>query len=449
MLYLIGVQIWHLWLSPWRRTQKTPESKTARTSQMHNFQSLKSTLTGSMMKESQLYDSRKWEYYVASNLHMYTTLFVLFIQSPSLTRDLSTSTNNIGVVLLSKTLSLYSPALLNTLDSLNKGYELILREKGNTSMLNDMSDAEDIDILLYDCISLQDRALFPGLAVHESRAVVDYRTLIRQESINIVEALRSRKSECSQGVMEIGVQSLIDALMTMCGVQSPVLSTDRENDLKEIEAKLCEICSLQASDLTAVGGKRTGELKNVHNDAERITELTDDASLLGTLTPAGKAQLLQGRRVCDKSSIVYRKDPLTRPFLSTDLRPVVKFLVQLSKAFNSRYDLPACKDSIYLSWGQMVERDVFRYEAVHGASTAHPFVRFFYYTYLYAIRAFVCFPQGFRFNLRSLGNVIVICKMVALASTVFYLSGHLTLPCFIGTSVMISAIMRSYGWHHL
>ena len=440
----LGVQVWHLWLAPWRRVHTRPQVE-------HNkLQKIKNTVTDKVIKDTVPYDAQIWDCYVAANLHFYTTLFVLFMQAPTLTRDLGLSSNTDGVYVLSTTLSLFSPSLVKTLDVLNKGYELSLCEQGQQSSgLRDMADAVDISLCLQDCITLQDQQLFPGLASHESCAVVDFRWMIRLQTKHMIEMLRGRRSDDDQGYLEVGVKALVDGLMSLIGIPVAVLSADRHQELKEIEVKLCGLSGLQPSDLTGLDIRRSGETnKSTRQDADRVTELSNDASLLGTLTPVGKAQVLQGQRMCEKESIAYRKDPLFRPFLSTDLQLLVKNFVYLSKTWNNRFDLPACKDSIYLTWGQMIEREVFRYETIHGASDSHVVIRFFYNLYLYTLNAFRCIPQGFRFNVRCLGNVIFLCKLgVVLCCVIYYVDG-LSGGCFGSLLMGLLFIMRAFGWHY-
>jgi hypothetical protein len=288
--------------------------------------------------------------------------------------------------------------------------------------------------------------VFPGLANHESRAVVDFHCLIRQPSKTIIELLRGRISDCDQSYLEVGVKSLIDGVMSLCGLPTTVMAADKQNELKEIEVRLSHMAFLRPSDLTGLGVRPHGEAKVVQHDAERVPETAEDASLLGTLTPVGKSQVLRGERICEKSSIAYRKDPLSRPYLSTDVKAVVKALIGVSKSLNAHFDLPACKDSIYLTWPQMIEREVHRHETVHGGSTSHVIIRFFYYCYLYSLKALSCLPQGFRFNLRCWGNMKHATQAVGLLSTVLYLLSFMTGGVFVGILLALLVVSRAYGW---
>lgn len=401
------------------------------------------------MKESATYDREQWEMYVASNLHFYTTLLVLFVQSPSLTRDLGVAGAE-GVYMLSKTLQLFGPPLEASLDVLNKGSALWLLGEGKVhgELLQDMTGAVELSQCALDCVNLQDHQLFPGLAAQESCSVVDFHVLIRLQAKTIIEILRGRRSCEDQGYFEAGIMTLIDGVMSLCGVPVTVMAADRHLELTDIEIKLGALACLRACDLAGLGVNASGGQTTVQlRDAERVSEVSEDASLLGTLTPRGRQQVLQGGRGCDRSSIAYRRDPLTRPFLSTDLHFLVRHLVQVSKACNAHFGLPRSEDSVFLSWSQMIQREVHRHETQHGASTANAFTRFFYLAYLYTAMTFRCIPQGFRFNVRSLGNVIFVCKVGVLATILLFCVGMVSGGASAGALTALLACMRVYGWH--
>ena len=446
-VFVLAVQVWHLWITPWRRTNRQVGRSSNERSKMKNLEALKSVVTESVLKDAVAYDAKTWEYYVATNFHFYSTLFVLFLQSPTLTRDIAITSNVDGVVVLSKTLNLFSGPLLMTIDYLNKGYALAQRDKGCSFCLSDMSDAHELNGLLRDVITLQDRQLFPGLSFHESRAVVDFRRLTRSQSKSVIEILRGRGSGVEElGFLESGMRSLIDSMMTLCGIPVTVLSADRFHDLKRIETTLAEISCLRASDLIGLGVRPSGDSKTVEHDAERVSELSGSSSELGTLTPRGKSQILHGMRVCDRASIAYRKDPMSRPFLSTDLNFAVKYLVRMSKSWNDCLDLPACKDSVYLSWSQLVAREIYRYESKHGACTRHAVVRILYNSYLRFLMTCRSILLGFRFNVRCFGNVIFLCKLCFFISSLSYYFDLLKGNLYAGVMTLVFITLKSFGW---
>eukprot|EP00596_Hydrurales_sp_CCMP1899_P003475 CAMPEP_0119045096 /NCGR_PEP_ID=MMETSP1177-20130426/36931_1 /TAXON_ID=2985 /ORGANISM="Ochromonas sp, Strain CCMP1899" /LENGTH=850 /DNA_ID=CAMNT_0007016243 /DNA_START=41 /DNA_END=2590 /DNA_ORIENTATION=- len=389
--YSLAVELWLLYLQPWKLQQPSASCTAASSSSGERSQSLGGKAVPASSKISSGQYSIQWKPYVAANLHFYTTLLACFLRATARV-DLTPSTVEGGTQYknLEMVLEVFSnQELVTTVENLvydfltwypsqsrvGGRHEEDHPVAGKTSICGSSTEAE------LTSVKAQHHILFPDACIDQLDyfGIVDIRVSSKNDGLLLAQTLLRMKGEydkvkntsiLSKFEKNVFGGSLSHIVASIDNVLDPLIASfsGSENDLKESKA-YCErliasatvVCylidivmpSLPTDSISVSGSLNVNGAPLVKGRGDFVGEdpSSDSSTLLrneynGKLTRLGKASLLNGDMKCRKEDIRSTRDPLDLPICSYEWPELTRLMVRLSKYLNLKHDLPADKQTV-------------------------------------------------------------------------------------------------------
>mmetsp|Transcript_14584 Transcript_14584/g.21982 ORF Transcript_14584/g.21982 Transcript_14584/m.21982 type:complete len:924 (-) Transcript_14584:68-2839(-) len=358
--FLLVGKIWHLWLTPWKlcAAKKTRESNiTTR------------TLTRAVSRVTESADEMlKWRTYIAANLHFYTTLLAIFLKSLAMW---DIGSNFHCLYLLDVTLQIYTPWVVNSIDTLSMGFLHWLKRSAtdasraemflyrdfiqhvdegvyqaymegvrgeSTRTKNEFVPLSNVEI---DAVRIQHLNLYPGMVNSDpTAAIVHFRYETREAGRVLIDAL-VRLSDVPKAFHEKLLSVILDKAVY------PLLKIQASQDTKpsrqrDMSIQLRELLCIVESGLADRHDRSAGE----------------DIRWNSRLGNSGRDSREDWKDI-DKRKITFRGDVMTRPLRSDEFDILARLLVYWSKQINSKYNLPSDPSSVTKSWVQILRETKF------------------------------------------------------------------------------------------
>eukprot|EP00605_Chrysophyceae_sp_TOSAG23-4_P001294 GSChrysophyteH1.ASY1.ANO1.1408.1 assembled CDS len=441
-MHAIAVECWLLYIQPWKA------------------EDISRGVPLETVDKASSYSRQVWLPYIASNLHFYTTLLVIFLQSVCKT-DLSVleSPGLVQLLLLEKVLLAFKPLMedIHTLvDEFKAWYPEHSRDAGAVKAhlgsfgVQTPGSSFDGVISLPSLVSIraQHHWLFPDANIDKLNdfGIVDVRDYAKLSALKIISmlnvALRDSKPKKILNIVEV-VAGTLDMLLALdhwaSGVSiTKVLGILGITSINKTDTTLIDRISVdieKVREITQCGEGDTESLAatqdtEVENDADADADVTDENT--GLLKSHGRKLLLSGKKV-PIDALRWFGDVLEMPCCSYEVHFLVQRLVTLSQSLNEKYALPRLPESAKWTW-QRIGAHLNSYEEAGQIPVRAKYnelcrlmrfnLRIFAHVRVVSLVMLFVFSRKFAFSIFGLWNYTVLI--------------HAGILCYLGTTILPS-----------